>query len=289
IDPKYRNPKIGGQAPIRVVNEVMSAGDGNHGVQTAAYNLPNDERVVVEKGSKRVMLKNVQQAKFDKTLIPISRLVLGGDEQDRVEFEAFFTHILTHELCHGLGPHQITVNGKPTTPREQLKELYSAIEEAKADVTGLFALQYMLDHAQAMGLAGVLKPNRASEKRLYATYLASSFRTLRFGLNDAHGKGMAIQVNYLMDKGAFVMRPDETFAVDYAKIKDAVRDLTHDLLTLEAEGNYAGAKKMLDTLGVLRPEFKRALDKLGDIPVDIEPIFVTAEKVAPHTTAPHRQ
>jgi hypothetical protein len=289
IDPKYRNPRIGGQAPIRVVNEVMSAGDGNHGVQTAAYNLPNDERVVAEKGSKRVMLKNVQQAKFDKTLIPISRLVLGGDEQDRVEFEAFFTHILTHELCHGLGPHQITVNGKPTTPREQLKELYSAIEEAKADVTGLFALQYMLDHAQAMGLADVLKPNRASEKRLYATYLASSFRTLRFGLNDAHGKGMAIQVNYLMDKGAFVMRPDETFAVDYAKIKDAVRDLTHDLLTLEAEGNYAGAKKMLDTLGVLRPEFKRALDKLGDIPVDIEPIFVTAEKVAPHTTAPHRQ
>jgi hypothetical protein len=289
IDPKYRNPKIGGQAPIRVVNEVMSAGDGNHGVQTAAYNLPNDERVVAEKGSKRVMLKNVQQAKFDKTLIPISRLVLGGDEQERVEFEAFFTHTLTHELCHGLGPHQITVNGKPTTPRERLKELYSAIEEAKADVTGLFALQYMLDHAQAMGLADVLKPNRASEKRLYATYLASSFRSLRFGLNDAHGKGMAMQVNYLMDKGAFVMRPDETFAVDYTKIKDAVRDLTHDLLTVEAEGNYAGAKKMLDTLGVLRPEFKRALDKLGGIPVDIEPIFVTAEKIAPHTTAPHRQ
>ena len=289
IDAKYRNPKIGAQAPIRVVNEVMSAGDGNHGVQTAAYNLPNDERVVAEKGSKRVMLKNVQEAKFDKTLIPISRLLLGGDEQDRVEFEPFFTHILTHELCHGLGPHQITVNGKPTTPREQLKELYSAIEEAKADVTGLFALQYMLDHAQAMGLADVLQPNRASEKQLYATYLASSFRSLRFGLNDAHGKGMAVQVNYLMDKGAFVMRPDETFAVDYAKIKDAVRDLTHDLLTLEAEGDYAGAKKMLDTLGVLRPEFKRALDKLGDIPVDIEPIFVTAERIAPHTTAPHRQ
>jgi Peptidase family M49 len=289
IDPKYRNPKIGTQAPIRVVNEVMSAGDGNHGVQTAAYNLPNDERVIAEKGSKRVMLKNVQQAKFDKTLIPISRMVLGGDEQDRVEFEAFFTHILTHELCHGLGPHQITMNGKPTTPREQLKDLYSAIEEAKADVTGLFALQYMLDHAQAMGLADVLKPSRSSEKQLYATYLASSFRTLRFGLNDAHGKGMAVQVNYLMDKGAFVMRPDETFGVDYAKIKDAVRDLTHDLLTVEAEGNYAGAKQMLDTLGVLRPEFKRALDKLGDIPVDIEPIFVTAEKIAPHTVAPHRQ
>ena len=281
MDPKYRNPKIGAQAPIRVVNEVMDAGDGNHGVQTAAYNLPNDERVVAEKGSKRVMLKNVQQAKFQQILIPISKRVLAADEQADVNFDAFFTHILTHELCHGLGPHQITLNGKPTTPREQLKELYSAIEEAKADATGLFALQYMIDHAQAMGLDSVLKPDANSDKRLYTTYLASSFRTLRFGLGEAHGKGMAMQVNYLIDKGGFVARPDGTFAVDYAKIKDAVRDLTHDLLTVEAEGDYAGAKKMLDTLGVLRPEFKQALDKLGDIPVDIEPIFVTAEHVAP--------
>ncbi len=281
IDPKYRNPKIGGQAPIRVVNEVMDAGDGNHGVQTAAYNLPNDERVVAEKGSKRVMLKNVQQAKFQQILIPISKKVLVADEQGDVAFDSFFTHILTHELCHGLGPHQITVNGKPTTPREQLKELYSAIEEAKADATGLFALQYMIDHAQAMGLAGILKPDANSEKRLYTTYLASTFRTLRFGIGEAHGKGMAMQVNYLMDKGGFVARPDGTFAVDYAKIKDAVRNLTHDLLTVEAEGNYAGAKQMLDTLGVLRPEFKAALDKLGDIPVDIEPVFVTADEVAP--------
>src|SRR5215472_16991420 len=281
IDPKYRNPKIGGQAPIRVVNEVMSAGDGNHAVQTAAYNLPNDERVVAEKGSKRVMLKNVQQAKFQQVLVPISKRVLVADEQADVNFDSFFTHILTHELCHGLGPHQITVSGKPTTPREQLKELYSAIEEAKADATGLFALQYMIDHAQEMGLAGILKPDANSEKRLYTTYLASSFRTLRFGVSEAHGKGMAVQVNYLIDKGGFVARPDGTFAVEYTKIKEAVRDLTHDLLTLEAEGNYAGAKQMLDTLGVLRPEFKRALDKLVDIPVDIEPVFVTADQVAP--------
>ena len=285
---KYRNPKIGAQAPIRVVNEVISAGDGNHGVQTAAYNLPNDERVVAEKGSKRVMLKNVQQAKFDRTLIPISRRVLAADEQADVNFDLFFTHILAHELSHGLGPHQIVVNGKTTTPREELKELYSAIEEAKADATGLFALQYMLDHAQEMGLSGVLKPDANSERKLYTTYLASSFRSLRFGLGDAHGKGMAVQVNYLIDKGGFVARPDGTFAVDYAKIKDAVRDLTHDLLTLEAEGNYAAAKKMLDTMGVLRPDFQRVLAKLNDIPVDIEPIFVTAEKIAPNTQAPPR-
>ena len=116
IDAKYRNPKIGAQAPIRVVSEVISAGDGAHGVQTAAYNLPNDERVVQQKGSKRVMLKNVQRAKFDKTLIPISRRVLAQDEQSDVNFDLFFTHILAHELCHGLGPHQITVQGKATIP-----------------------------------------------------------------------------------------------------------------------------------------------------------------------------
>ena len=214
--------------------------------------------------------------------------MLAADEQADVNFDLFFTHILAHELSHGLGPHQIVVNGKTTTPREELKELYSAIEEAKADATGLFALQYMLDHAQEMGLSGVLKPDANSERKLYTTYLASSFRSLRFGLGDAHGKGMAVQVNYLIDKGGFVARPDGTFAVDYAKIKDAVRDLTHDLLTLEAEGNYAAAKKMLDTMGVLRPDFQNALAKLNDIPVDIEPVFVTAEEIAPSTKAPHR-
>jgi hypothetical protein len=286
IPAQYRNPKIGAQAPIRVVNEVLTSGDGAHGVQTAAYNLPNDERVIAEKGSKRVMLKNVQQAKFQKTLIPISQRVLAKDEQADVSFDSFFTHILTHELCHGLGPHQVTVNGKQTTPREELKELYSAIEEAKADATGLFALQYMLDHAQQMQLVGVLNLTPNSEKQLYTTYLASAFRSLRFGLHEAHGKGMALQVNYLVDKGGFVVRPDGTFAVDYTKIKDAVRDLTHDLLMLEAEGNYSGAKKMLDTLGVIRPDFQNALNKLTDVPVDIEPIFVTADKLAPEPNAP---
>src|ERR1041385_2370755 len=134
IDPKYRNPKLGAASPIRVVNEVFSSGEGNSGVQTAAFNLPNDERVVKEKGSKRIMLKNVQDAKFNKTLIPISKVVLDPAQQRDLSFEAFFTHILTHELMHGLGPHNITVNSEQTTVRKQLKELYSAIEEAKADV-----------------------------------------------------------------------------------------------------------------------------------------------------------
>lgn len=268
IDARYRNPKIGALAPIRVVNEIFSAGDAAHGVRTAAFNLPNDERVVQEKGAKRVMLKNIQEAKFRTTLTPISKRVLPVAAQADVSFDSFFTHILAHELSHGLGPQQIRVAGRVTTARQELKELYGAIEEAKADITGLFMLQYLLDK----GLVG----EAAEPKRLYTTFLASSFRTLRFGLQDAHAKGMAMQFNYLTNKGAFVARPGGAFAVDLAKIKSAVRDLAHDLLTLEVTGDYAGAKKMLDELGKPGPGLQAAIDKLKSLPTDIEPIFATA-------------
>jgi hypothetical protein len=283
LDPRYRNPKLGAAAPIRVVDEIISAGDGAHGVQTAAYNLPNDERVVQQKGSKRVMLKNVQEAKFHSVLVPIAMKTLSKSAMLDVNFESFFTHILAHELMHGLGPHQITVDGRETNPRKELKEIYSAIEEAKADVTGLFALQYLMDHAKELGLQSILPSDEAAQRQLYVTYLASAFRSLRFGLNDAHGKGMAVQFNYLMDKEAFVPHGDGTFTVNMAKIKGAVRDLDHDLLTLEAEGDYAGAKKLLDEQGVVRSILKRALQRLQAIPTDIEPIFTTADELAPPT------
>jgi hypothetical protein len=273
IDPQYRNPKLGSQAPIRVVNEVFSAGDGEHGVQTAAYNLPNDERVVTQKGSKRVMLKNVQEAKFHSALEPIAKQVLTAAAQADLSFDSFFTHILAHELSHGIGPHQITIAGRATTPRAELKELYSAIEEAKADVTGLFMLQHLLDQKLIEGGVG-------AARKMYTTFLASTFRSLRFGLKDAHGKGMAMQVNYLTDKGGFVSRPDGRYEVNFEKIKSAVRDLDHDLLTLEAKGDYTGAKKMLDELGTIRPSMQKTLDSLNDIPVDIEPIFATANELA---------
>ena len=271
IDPRYRNPKLGSQAPIRVVNEYFAAGDGAHGVQTAAYNLPNDDRVVAQKGSKRVMLKNVQEAKFHSTLEPIAKRVLTAANQQDLSFDSFFTHILAHELSHGIGPHEITVNGRKTNPRLELKEVYSTIEEAKADVTGLFMLQHLADRKLIPGGA-------AMEKKLYTTFLASAFRSLRFGLNDAHGKGMALQMNYLTDKGGFVAHAGGTFEVNFEKIKTAVRDLDHDLLTLEATGDYAGAKRMLDELGVIRPNVQKALQGLDGIPVDIEPLFKTAER-----------
>lgn len=272
IEPGYRNPKLGATTPIRVVNEVFSAGDGNHGVQTAAFNLPNDERVIQQKGSKKVMLKNVQHAKFDGTLVPISHVVLPVSAQPDLSFDWFFTHILAHELSHGIGPHEIKINGKTTSVRQQLKELYSTIEEAKADVTGLFMVQYFFEK-------GILRGGEENEKELYNTFLASSFRTLRFGITEAHGRGMALQFNYLIRHGAFSARPDGTFEVNYTTVKQAVRDLTHDLLTIEAQGDYAAAKRMLEELGVMRPELTRALNQLKSIPVDIEPIFVTADEL----------
>jgi len=277
-DKKYRNPKLGSQSPLRVVNVVSAAGE--RGVQTAAYNLPNDEVVVNEKGSKRVMLKNIQEAKFNSVLVPISKRVLPAEAQSDVSFQAFFTHIVAHELMHGLGPHQITVTDRkrPSTPRLELKEVYGAIEEAKADVTGLFALQFLMDQGQArpgQPLAGL------TEKNLYTTYVASAFRSLRFGATEAHARGQAVQINYLLDKGAVAARPDGRFAIDFAKTKQAVRDLDHDLLTLEAIGDYAGAQRLLERMGVIRPEVRRVLDRLADIPVDIEPLYVTAQQLAP--------
>jgi Peptidase family M49 len=270
IDPKYRNPRLGGLAPLVVVNEIFAAGDANHGVQTAAFNLPNDERVVAEKGSKRVMLKNVQDAKFAKTLVPISKVVLSPADQPNVKFDAFFTHIVVHELMHGLGPHNITVGGRQTTVRQELKETYSALEEAKADISGLFAIQYMIDK-------GVLP--KSLERPLYTTFLASTFRSIRFGINEAHGRGIAIQLNYLMDHGGVTVRPNGTFAVDLAKAKAAVTGLTHDIMTLQAEGNYAAARDLRDRMGVVRPPVQKALDRMTAVPTDIEPIFTTAEEL----------
>jgi hypothetical protein len=269
IEPRFRNPKLGPGAPIRVVNQVFGSGEGNSGVQTAAFNLPNDEKVVNEKGSKRVMLRNVQEAKFNQTLVPISREVLSVADQKNILFEAFFTHILCHELMHGLGPQQITLNGQTTTVRQQLKETYSAIEEAKADITGLWALQYLMDK-------GVL--DKSLETKMYTTYLASAFRSVRFGITEAHGKAVAIQFNYLTDEGAIKYNPaTRKFSMVPSKIKAAVTKLTGEILTLQAEGSYAKAAAMRAKYGVIRPEMKGALDRLSNVPVDIEPIFPLAD------------
>jgi hypothetical protein len=270
IDPKFRNPKLGALAPIRVVNTVFSSGDANRGVQTAAFNLPNDERVITEKGSKRVMLKNNQEAKFRMVLQPISMVALAADDRKHVSFDAFFTHILMHELMHGLGPHNITVNGRATNVRQEFKDTYSTIEEAKADISGLFALQFLVDHE---------KLGKAFNHTMYTTYLASMFRSIRFGITEAHGRGVAIQLNYFLDNGGVTVAQDGTFAVNPERIRKNVTDLTRDIMTMQATGDAQAGKQMLEKLGVVRPQVQTVLDRLKDVPVDIEPRFVTADQL----------
>jgi hypothetical protein len=226
--------------------------------------------VIKEKGSKRVMLKNNQEAKFNVVLTPISKVALAPRDQGHVAFDAFFTHILMHELMHGLGPHNISVGGRGTTVRHELKDTYSAIEEAKADISGLFALQFLVDRG---------KLEKKYEQTMYTTFLASCFRSIRFGVNEAHGRGIAIQLNYFLDHGGVTVAPDGTFAVNAAKIRQNVSDLTRDIMTLQAMGDYAAAQGLIKKLGVVRPDVQKVLERLKTVPVDIEPRFVTADQL----------
>src|SRR5687767_14047274 len=184
------------------------------------------------------MLKNNQEAKFRTVLQPISKVALSAADQAHVSFDAFFTHILMHELMHGLGPHNITVNGRATTVRQEMKEASSAIEEAKADVSGLFALQFLVDRG---------KLDKTLQDTMYRTYLASMFRSIRFGINEVHGRGVAIQLNYFLDNGGVVANADGTFAVNPARIKENVSGLTRDIMTMQATGDYAAAKDRKST------------------------------------------
>jgi hypothetical protein len=171
---------------------------------------------------------------------------------------------------HGLGPHSISAGGRPTTVRQELKETYSALEEAKADISALFAIQHMIDK-------GVLP--RSFERSLYTTFLASAFRSIRFGVNEAHGRGIAIQLNYLLDQRGFLVNPDGTFGVNGDRMKEGVAGLTREIMTIQAEGDYTKAKALGERLGVVRPPVQQALEKLKSIPVDIEPRFTTADQL----------
>jgi hypothetical protein len=172
---------------------------------------------------------------------------------------------------HGLGPQTIRVAGRETTVRQELKELNGPLEEAKADISGLWALQYLMDK-------GVI--DKKQERNMYVTFLASSFRTLRFGLNAAHAKGMALQLNHLLDSGAVKVNAEGQFSLDIAKTKRAVPALTRQIMTLQAHGDYAGVQQLMNRMVVIRPEVQRVIDKLEGVPVDIAPKFVTARELS---------
>lgn len=274
IDAKYRKFKRGGKVPISVVDEIFTAGDTKAGVQTLAFNLPNDEVVRKKKGYKLVLLKNVAEAKFKKILMPIAQRLMDADQIKLVSFDAFFTNTLMHESAHGLGPGMIVVtrDGKTTktTVNKALKELYSTIEEAKADITGLHLSETMIK------LGGLPK---SLSRSVFASYLAGFFRSVRFGA-EAHGRANLIAFNYIVERGGIIYNgKTKKFRVDFGKIRPAVRALSHDLLMLQAKGDYAGTRAFIDKYGKLSPVMRDALKRLAGIPVDLRPDYTVVKKM----------
>jgi hypothetical protein len=268
IPDEVKNLSRGTESPIRVVDTWFSSGDTRAGVQTIAFNLPNDERVREAKGSKKVLLRNTMRAKYDQILIPIAKEVLAADQVGDVSFDAYFNEVLHHELSHGLGPGTITVDGRKTEVRLELKDQFSTLEEAKADVMGIYNILALIEKGDMPA---------SLRKTLEPTYVAGLFRAARFGVDEAHGQGVVAQFNYLTGKGALQVDGSAHFRAVSEKFPGAIRDLLHDMLMLQAAGDYAGTKAFLEKYGKPSPQLREALGRLKGVPVDIRPVY-SAEK-----------
>ncbi|HUF69792.1 MAG TPA: hypothetical protein VMM79_14205 [Longimicrobiales bacterium] len=273
IDDTWKNLDRSFESPIRVVDEVYTGGDTRAGVQTTAFNLPNDPRVHELKGSKKVMLRNVSRAKFDRILSPIASRVLGPDLAGDVAFQPWFTNVVMHELAHGLGPTTVTLpSGERASVNQALRENYSAIEEAKADVTGLHCLT-------VLAAEGVY--DETFVRQAFIGHIADLFRAVRFGTGEAHGKANLVQFNWLIEKGAITYDIESrTISADLAAVIAANRELAGVILTLQARGDYDAAASLLSTHGEIRPELQALLAKLEDVPVDIRPNYTVLQKMA---------
>jgi len=265
VEESYKNFQRGFESPIAVADQIKGGGDNVPGVQTVAFNLPNDERVREAKGAKKVILRNVLGAKYERILAPMAGLTLVPEQAGDVTKNYMFMETLFHELSHSLGPGSIVVNGRKTTVDKELKEISSGFEEAKADVMGAWNILYMMDK-------GVLPA--AEKKQIRATYVAGLFRAMRFGIGEAHGKGAAMQYRFIRERGGIVWDPQaKRFRIDEAKIDAAIRDLVGAIVRLQGNGDYAGTKAFLDKYAVLDTEAQQVIGTMKDIPVDIRPIY----------------
>jgi len=264
---EHKNPNRGSESPIRVVDLVYSGGDTRAGIQTIAFNLPNDERVREAKGSKKVLMRNVMNAKFSKILQPIAERLVAADQVALVNGESFFQHTLWHEMSHGLGPGKLVIDGRQTEVRLELKDTYSTMEEVKADI---------------MGMWDILKLNAAGRdyfqdniaRKQPVTFLAGMFRSVRFGIDGAHGQANAIQFNYLLEQGAISRDPDTgRFRADFARFLPAVELLLNKVLVVQAEGDLEAARALIDRYAKAPEVLTEALGKLTSVPVDIQPVF----------------
>jgi hypothetical protein len=271
--------KRGSESPIRVVDLVFSAGDARKSVQTIAFNLPNDEKVRAEKGAKKVLLRNLIQAKFDAIMRPIGAEVLHPDHVLYLSSEAFFLQVLFHELSHSLGPAFVggagegKGKGEAVDVRVALGASYSPLEEAKADVMGAYNVLYMIDKGE---LPAHLK------EQVLVSYFAGLFRSARFGVAEAHGRGAALQLGRFIAAGAAT--PDSTsgkFKIDQAKLETAIADLVRDICLIQHRGDKAAADALLAEHGKITPPIERALGRLGAIAVDIRPHYPLAGEILP--------
>jgi hypothetical protein len=256
-------------SPISVVTEIYAAGETRAGIQTIAFNLPNDPRVREGEGSKKVMLRNVIDAKFEKILKPLAQQVLVPEQAERISVDPYFTRVLMHELAHGLGPDYVTGQPELIVGRA-LRDHYSAIEEAKADATGTHSLGTLVAR-------GVYDEEFLEE--VYIDHVADMFRCIRFGVTEAHGLGCLTQFNFLREKGAITYDPESgLFAAEFDLMPEAMADMAGTYLMLEATGDYEGAGRFLEAYGRASPELQGALDRLAEsVPVDIRPRYAVKE------------
>lgn len=268
VEDSYKNFKRGFESPIAVTYQVHGGGDNENSVQTIAFNLPNDERVREAKGAKKVILNNVLGAKYDRILAPIGERVLVPTQAKLTAKKWMSYNTLFHELSHSLGPGTITVNGEETSVTAQLKELYSGLEEGKADVMGIYNILYVMERGELPV---------AEKEALLATYFTGLFRSMRFGLGAAHAKGAAFQYTYFREVGAAEWHADEErYILDFAKLEKAVSDLTGKIVRLQGDGNYAAVKAFLEAYVTQDAAAKTVLGNLSDIPYDIRPVYPEA-------------
>ncbi len=265
VEDSYKNFGRGSESPLVVAYQVQGGGDNANGIQTIAFNLPNDERVREAKGSKKVILNNVLHKKFDSVLGPIGKKVLIPQQAALTSRKYMENNTLFHELSHGLGPGKIVKDGKETTVAAELQDLYNGLEEGKADIMGIYNILYMMEKGELP---------MSEKQEMLATHFTGIFRSVRFGTESAHAKGRTIQYNYYRKTGAVQWMPKlKRYKINYDKMEQAVRDLTGMFVRVQGDADYDKAKSFLDEYGNLDDEARIILDNLNNVPVDIRPIY----------------
>ena len=267
VPERYKQEKPGTDTELNAYDVIYYAGDCNAGSKTIAINLPNDEQVQLQKGTRRLQLKNAMRAKFDKILLPIADELIVTDQRDRVTFDAFFSNTMFHEVAHGLGIKN-TINGRGPV-RTSLKEHAGAIEEGKADILGL----HMINQLQARGDID------ADLEDFYVTFMAGIFRSVRFGASSAHGKANMIRFNFFRQAGAFERTDEGKYRVNVERFREATAKLSAKLLTLQGEGDYEVANELVRTQGVIGPQLQTELDRLSDLGIPVDVVFEQGTEV----------